>query len=176
MEFGNADYYIIGELVACWGSFLICINIFLSFSLYDKRQRLFLCAAGSTLCAAVFNIASVYCIASFHVVPLWLNEFVTTMYFLLLLITPYAMSVYVFDIAFSDSKKRTLFTSIGGVIQLIYMLIVLLNIKTGWVFSFDPVPLRFHILRTRMEAVCRDKVRVKQFLFLKLSYLHVYPL
>ena len=139
MEFGNADYYIIGELVACWGSFLICINIFLSFSLYDKRQRLFLCAAGSTLCAAVFNIASVYCIASFHVVPLWLNEFVTTMYFLLLLITPYAMSVYVFDIAFSDSKKRTLFTSIGGVIQLIYMLIVLLNIKTGWVFSFDPV-------------------------------------
>ena len=139
MEFGNAGYYIIGELVACWGSFLICINIFLTFSLYDRRQRMFLYAAASTLLAAVFNIASVYCIASFDVVPLWLNEFVTTMYFLLLLITPYTMSVYVFDIAFSDSKKRALFSSIGGVLQLLYMLIVLFNIKTGWVFSFDPV-------------------------------------
>ena len=91
MEFGNADYYIIGELVACWGSFLICVNIFLSFSLYDRRQRLFLYAAVSTLLTAVFNIASVYCIASFGSVPIWLNYFVATMYFLLLLITPYGI-------------------------------------------------------------------------------------
>lgn len=139
MEFGNADYYIIGELVACWGSFLICVNIFLSFSLYDRRQRLFLYAAVSTLLTAVFNIASVYCIASFGSVPIWLNYFVATMYFLLLLITPYVMSIYVFDIAISDERKRELAISIGGVLQLIYMLIVLLNLKTGWIFKFDPV-------------------------------------
>ncbi len=139
MEFGNADYYIIGELVACWGSFLICVNIFLSFSLYDRRQRLFLYAAVSTLLTAVFNIASVYCIASFGSVPIWLNYFVATMYFLLLLITPYVMSIYVFDIAISDERKRVLAISIGGVLQLIYLLIVLLNLKTGWIFKFDPV-------------------------------------
>ena len=119
MEFGNADYYIIGELVACWGSFLICVNIFLSFSLYDRRQRLFLSAAVSTLLTAVFNIASVYCIASFGSVPIWLNYLVATMYFLLLLITPYVMSIYVFDIAISDERKRVLVTSIGGVLNII---------------------------------------------------------
>ena len=47
------------------------------------------------------------------------------------------MSIYVFDIAFSDAKKRIVFASIGGVVQAFYILIILLNLKTGWVFSFD---------------------------------------
>ena len=139
MEFGTADYYIIGELVACWGSFLICINIFLTFSLYDRRQRFFLYASAATLFAAVFNIASVHLIAVFNTVPVWLNEIVTTSYFFVLLITPFVMSIYVFDIAFSDHKKKNLFTSIGGIIQTLYMLFVLANIKTGWIFRFDAV-------------------------------------
>ena len=139
MEFGTAVYYIIGELVACWGSFLICINIFLTFSLYDRRQRFFLYASAATLFAAVFNIASVHLIAVFNTVPVWLNEIVTTSYFFVLLITPFVMSIYVFDIAFSDHKKKNLFTSIGGIIQTLYMLFVLANIKTGWIFRFDAV-------------------------------------
>jgi len=139
MEFGTADYYVIGELVACWGSFLICINIFLSFSLYDRRQRLFLYASAATLFAAVFNIASVYLIESFNKVPVWLNVLVTTLYFFVLLINPFVMSAYVFDIAFSDRKKRMIFTSVGGIMLASYMLLVLLNIKTGWIFRFDAV-------------------------------------
>lgn len=137
MEFGYADYYIIGELVACWGSFLICINIFLSFSLFDRRQRYFLYAAAATLFAALFNIASVYLIANYHSVPITVNKLITTLYFIVLLINPFVMSIYVFDIAFSDAKKRIVFASIGGVVQAFYILIILLNLKTGWVFSFD---------------------------------------
>ncbi|MCR4940892.1 MAG: EAL domain-containing protein [Treponemataceae bacterium] len=137
MEFGLSSYFIIGELITCWVSFLICINIFLSFSLYDKRQRFFLYAAGSTLLASFFNIISVYLISHHSQYPISLNSFVTTLYFLVLLICPCVMSCYVFDIAYSDSKKRRLFASIAGIIQIIYMLFVLINIKTGWIFRYD---------------------------------------
>ncbi len=139
MEFGTAGYYVIGEFVACWGSFLISINIFLSFSLYDRRQRFFLYASASTFLAAVFNIASVYMIEPVNNVPVWLTVLVTTLYFFMLLINPFVMSAYVFDIAFSDRKKRMIFTSVGGIMLTSYMLLVLLNIKTGWIFRYDAV-------------------------------------
>ena len=138
MEFGLSEYYIIGELITCWVSLLICINIFLSFSLYDRRQRFFLYAAGSTLLTALFNIISVYIISHFERFSLSLNTFVTTLYFLTLLISPCIMTCYVFDIAFTDKKKTRLLFIISGIIQTIYLIIVLLNIKTGWIFRYDP--------------------------------------
>jgi EAL domain-containing protein (putative c-di-GMP-specific phosphodiesterase class I) len=49
------------------------------------------------------------------------------------------MSCYVFDIAFSDPRKRRFFFSLAGTIQTIYMIFVLINIKTGWIFRYDPV-------------------------------------
>ena len=139
MEFGFSDYFIIGEFISCWGSFLICINTMLSYALYDKRQRMFLYAAGSTLLASLFNIFSVHCIASFSPQTAGLCVFSTTLYFIVLLICPFVMSAYVCDMAFQHPKRKTIFYSIGGIIQVIYMIMVLINIKTGWIFYYDDV-------------------------------------
>ncbi len=137
MEFGLSEYYIIGELITCWVSLLICINIFLSFSLYDKRQRIFLCAAGSTFLASFFNLLSVYLISHHSSFSIPCNTAVTTMYFLMLLICPCIMTIYVFDIAFTDQKKRKGFTVTAGSLLFAYFLFVFLNIKTGWLFRYD---------------------------------------
>ena len=139
MEFGISNYYIIGELITCWVSLLICINIFLTFSLYDRRQRFFLYASSSTLLTSLLNIISVYLISHFSETSLILNTIVTTLYFIVLLVCPFIMSCYVFDIAFSDPRKRRFFFSLAGTIQTIYMIFVLINIKTGWIFRYDPV-------------------------------------
>ncbi len=139
MEFGFADYYIIGEFIACWGSLLICVTTLLAYALYDKRQRLFLIAAIGTFFASFFNIFSVRCISNFSVEHTALSTFVTTLYFLVLLISPFVMSYYVCDMAFQKSKRKKIFFLIGGILQLLYMLIVLINIKTGWIFYYDKV-------------------------------------
>ena len=137
MEFGFSDYFIIGEFISCWGSFLICINTLLSYALYDKRQRMFLYAALSTLLASLFNIFSVYCIAHFSPQTSGACIFSTTLYFLVLLICPYVMSSYVCDMAFQHPKRKRIFYSVGGIVQVAYMLVVLINIKTGWIFYYD---------------------------------------
>ena len=139
MEFGFSDFYIIGEFISCWGSLLICINTFLAYALYDKRQRMFLYAAASTFFASFFNILSVRCIAAFPARSIALCTFVTTLYFLVLLICPFIMTSYVCDIAFQNPKRKRIFYSTGGIIQAIYMLIVLINTKTGWIFRYDSV-------------------------------------
>ena len=122
MEFGFSDYFIIGEFISCWGSLLICINTMLSYALYDKRQRMFLYAAGATLLASLFNIFSVRCIADFSPETIGICVFSTTLYFLVLLICPFVMSAYVCDMAFNHPKKKFIFYSVGGVVQIIYKL------------------------------------------------------
>ena len=137
MEFDFANYYISGEFISCWGSLLICINTLLAYALYDKQQRMFLYAAGSTFLASFFNILSVRCIAQFSETSIGLCTFITTLYFFVLLICPFVMTSYVCDMAFQNPKKKKLFYSTGGIVQTIYLVFVLINIKTGWIFYYD---------------------------------------
>ena len=139
MEFGIADYYTIGELIACWGAFLISVNTLLSYALYDKRQRFFLYAASSTFFASFFNILSVYHIAHFAERPLWECTLITSIYFFFLLICPFIMTSYVGDMAIQNNKKKKIFNICCGIAQSLYALIIILNVKTGWVFHYDPV-------------------------------------
>ena len=139
MEFGISDYYCIGELITCWGAFLICVNTVLSYVLYDRRQRYFLYAALGTFFSSFFNIISVYNIAHFTKVPLFLCTFVTSLYFFLLLFCPFIMTSYVCELTIQNEKKRKIFNGILGSIQSLYLLFVIINFKTGWIFRFDPV-------------------------------------
>ncbi len=137
MEFGLSDYYIIGELITCWGSVLICINTLLSYALYDKHQRYFLVASASTFAASLFNIISVYFISYFSEYPAYLCTIFTTLYFLVLLICPCIMTCYVFDMAIQNQKRLKLYTFIAGGLLLGYICLVLLNLCTGWIFYYD---------------------------------------
>ena len=139
MEFGLSDYYIIGELITCWGSVLICINTLLSYALYDKHQRYFLVASASTFAASLFNIFSVYFISYFSEYPAYLCTIFTTLYFLVLLICPCIMTCYVFDMAIQNKKKLHLYFLISEGILVAYILLVILNFCTRWIFYYDEV-------------------------------------
>ena len=136
MEFGAEHYYLLGEVVTCAMSLLLILNILLTFSRYDRRQRLFLYAAVATCLASAFDIASVFCISFYQRLPLWLCTLVSTFYFIFLMVCPWAISNYAVDIANSISKKIKIGFSINGSIYLFYLIMVLLNIKTGWIFKF----------------------------------------
>ncbi len=139
MEFGLSDYYIIGELITCWGSILICINTLLSYALYDKHQRYFLIASSSTLAASLFNIISIYFISYFSEYPLYLCTIFTTLYFLVLLICPCIMTCYVFDMAIQDQNKVRKYKFIACFILLAYIFLIILNLTTEWIFYYDEV-------------------------------------
>ncbi|MBP3742306.1 MAG: EAL domain-containing protein [Treponema sp.] len=138
MEFGASNYYILGEVVTAAMSLLLIINILLTFSRYDRRQRLFLYAAISTFLASIFDILSVFCISFYKQLPLGLCTFVTTLYFSFLMLCPWAISNYAVDIANSISKNIKIGFSINGSVFLLYSIIIMINIKTGWIFRFDP--------------------------------------
>ena len=138
MEFGASDYYIIGELITCWGAFLICVNTFLNYALYDRLQRFFLYAAGSTFMASFLNLISVYNISNYQNLSLGYCTFITSLYFFFLLICPFIMTSYVCTLAIQSSKKKKILNAILGSLQTAFLIIVIINAKTGWIFHFDP--------------------------------------
>ena len=138
MEFGASDYYIIGELITCWGAFLICVNTFLNYALYDRLQRFFLYAAGSTFIASFLNLISVYNISNYQNLSLGYCTFITSLYFFFLLICPFIMTSYVCTLAIQSSKKKKILNAILGSLQTAFLIIVIINAKTGWIFHFDP--------------------------------------
>lgn len=139
MEFGYSDYYIIGEVITCWGAFLICLNTLMSYALYDKQQRFFLYAASSTFFTSLFNIISVNNISHFSERPVFLCVFITSIYFFLLLVCPFVMTTYVCDLAIQNKKRKSVLNIILVIVQNFYFLFVIINIKTGWIFRFDPL-------------------------------------
>ena len=137
MEFGVSDYFVIGEIITCWGAFLIGVNTILSYALYDKKQRYFLYASVSTFFAAFFNILSVYNISHYKEHSLVTCTIITSLYFFILLVSPFIMTSYVCDMALENEKKKKLFNSILGTVQTLFFILVLINAKTGWIFSFN---------------------------------------
>ncbi len=137
MEFGVSDYYIIGEIITCWGAFLICVNTLISYALYDKRQRYFLYAAASTFFSALFNILSAYNITHFAEKSVLHCTIITTIYFALLLFCPFFMTSNACDMAIQSEKKKKIVIGALGIVQTIYFIIVFINIKTGWIFYYD---------------------------------------
>jgi len=137
MEFGYSGYYVIGEIITCWGAFLICVTTILSYALYDKRQRFFLYASASTFLASLTNVFSVYNIEHFADKSIFECTLVTSIYFFLLLICPFVMTGNVCDMAIQNNKKKKILSSVLGTLQTLYFIIVILNVKTGWIFRFD---------------------------------------
>ena len=137
MEFGYSGYYVIGEIITCWGAFLICVTTILSYALYDKRQRYFLYASASTFLASLTNVFSVYNIEHFAEKSIFECTLITSIYFFLLLICPFIMTGNVCDMAIQNNKKKKILSSVLGTLQTLYFIIVILNVKTGWIFRFD---------------------------------------
>lgn len=138
MSFAALQYNIIGELITCVFALILCCNILVSFSLYDKRHRLFFYGGVSSFLAALFDIFAVICITNYKTVPIALSTTVSTIFFIFLIAIPYSLAVYANDVAFAYKKGKKYTYYLSGVVYAIYLIIVLLNIKTGWIFRYDP--------------------------------------
>jgi len=139
LDFFTLPYHVLGELITSLLSIVLLINILTTFSPYEFRHRVFLYASISTFLAAFVNIFSVICIGHYKELPLYLCTAVSTLYFIFLLLTPYFLCCYVIDMALTFSSRKKLGISINGFIYIFYVIIILLNVKTGWVFRYDPV-------------------------------------
>ena len=137
MEFGASTYYILSEVIACALSFLLIINILLTFSFYDKRQRLFLYATISTLLASFFNVVAVFCITNYRTWSLGFCTLISTLYFMFLMMSPLCMAMYAVDIASAFPKTKKVGFSICGIVYAMYLLTILLNVRLGWIFRYD---------------------------------------
>jgi hypothetical protein len=47
------------------------------------------------------------------------------------------MTGNVCDMAIQNNKKKKILSSVLGTLQTLYFIIVILNVKTGWIFRFD---------------------------------------
>lgn len=136
MEIGAAHYYILGEVITCSLSILLIINILLTFSPYDKRQRLFLYSAVSTFLAAFFDIIAVFCTSYYTRLSLSFCTFISTVFFIFLMFTPFVITNYVTDIAYAHSKIKKIGFSISSLVYTFYLIVIFINLKTGIVFKY----------------------------------------
>lgn len=139
MNYGNLAYYILGEVITCILSLILCCNIFVSFSLCERRHRLFMYGGISSFIASFFDILAVYCITYYQQIPVGLCTSVSTIYFLFLCTIPFVLCCYASDIAYSYRHINPFINYINVAIYTVYIVLVLLNIKTGWIFRYDPV-------------------------------------
>lgn len=134
----NLNYYILGEAVSCFLSLVLCINIITSFTPSERRQRLFLYGAVACFIAALFNIFAVFCISYYEKLSIILCTFISSVYFLFLVINPLILSDYAIDVSFSVREKtKKVFFCITGTIYTVYVIILLLNIPFGMIFKYD---------------------------------------
>ncbi len=99
--------------------------------------------------ASFFDILAVYCITYYQQIPVGLCTSVSTVYFLFLCTIPYILCCYASDIAYSFRQINPVINYINGAVYTVYIVLVLLNLKTSWIFRYDPVqgyirgPLKF---------------------------------
>lgn len=137
MGLNQLSYQILGEIVICILSAVLCFNIFATFSPYERRHRLFLYAGIDSFLTTLFDIAAVICITYYKTIPLWVGTLFSTIFFLLLAVGTFLMSSYVIEIALTYKNKQKVGYMINGIIYLLYALFILINIKTGWLFRYD---------------------------------------
>lgn len=138
MNLAFLDYYILGEVVACILSLVLCFNIFMSFSFSDIKHRLFMYGGVSSFIATLFDVLSVICITHFKTVSYFYCVASSTIFFLFLLVIPMVLADYIMNLACNTHKSEKIIYVANSLVYGFWILVVLLNIKTGWIFRFDP--------------------------------------
>lgn len=137
MDLSILSFNILGEVVTCVLSLVFCIVVFMTFSFSETKQRLFMYGGVSSFCASFFNILSAINITFYQTTPICISFISSTLYFVFLLIIPLVLTSYVLDVVCQNDKYSKLLNSINGIVFAIWISIVLLNLKTGWIFRFD---------------------------------------
>lgn len=184
MAFMGLDYFCFGEIFTCIFSLIMTVNILMSYSFDDRKHRLFLYGSTSSFITAFCDIISVVCITYYYKIPLWLGTASTTIFFLLLCMIPLIIYSYANNLAFSYSKIGKIFLYINRAFYLVYVIIVFINIKTGWIFRYDMElgyvrgPLKnitylltgYYAVHTVVSIIIKHKTMPRRVFFVFLIY------
>lgn len=132
-------YNLLGELCVCILAFILIINTVTSFYLGDRRNLWFFLCASLGFFAPFANILSIKCITSFPDCSVTYATFIAEVYFLLIGLQMMTYAFYCYAFVSPSKKHKKQFYCFLAVPFIIYSLIVLMNIKTGWIFHYDPV-------------------------------------
>ena len=118
-------------------SSILLYNIFTSFSPYERKHRLFLYAVFGCFCAAAFDVVSVFCTSYYSVVNPALSLIIQSLFYASLIFIPLCLTGYSLELAFSG--RKTIAHHITMIVYLLYLILLLVNLKTGWIFHIDQI-------------------------------------
>ncbi|MGN0620584.1 MAG: response regulator [Porcipelethomonas sp.] len=105
---------------------------------YDTKRmnRFFLKLAVCLFAVVTLDVGTAITISYASVIPVWLNTLLNFIYFSLDVLLEYMFTIYCLMCTYKEVKKGFVlyFTRIACVIS---MVVLLVNFKTGWVFSFS---------------------------------------
>lgn len=137
MDVMNLDYYILGEVTVCILSAILCYNIFATFSPYERSHRLFLYSAVSSFIVSFSDVLTVFCITYYYKFPSSVSYIINFIYFVFLIAVPYFLSCYSYTLTVSKRNATKIGYIIPSVVYLLYILILIINTKTGWIFTIN---------------------------------------
>lgn len=126
----------------CISTVILCIIWIYSrqsHSLPTLKNKLFQLCFLATFCAMTTNILSTICIQMITVVPLWINWIVTTVYFVATPLMGTAYFYYALSILCENRPFLLHRCLILCVPAILYLIMVLLNPVTGWLFTLSEI-------------------------------------
>ncbi len=119
-------------------AFLIVLNMYirLQYPSESPSNRLFKRLALVLLLAVTLDVTTAITISYALYVPIWLNVVLNTMYFIADVVLEYQFVLYCTYVTFGDVNK-SIIPKISLAASILCLVVLALNIFTGWVFSFD---------------------------------------
>lgn len=130
-------YNVLAEIAVAILSGIMLINFLSSFTLKEKRHILFFFCILTVFASTLVNIWSTALIAEYKPENKFLATAVTTLYFLLLCSPSVLFSFYTYTFASLNKKHEKLVKFSLHIPNVLFILIVLSNVKTGWLFYYD---------------------------------------
>ncbi len=117
-------------------AFLAVLNIYirLQYSSTVPRNRQFKQLALVMLVAVTLDVITAVTIDNADAVPVWLNMLLNFLYFFSDMMLEYFFVMYCMICVFDEQKKAIVYT--GRVIMLLSLAALLINFRTGWIYSF----------------------------------------
>lgn len=117
-------------------AFLAVLNIYirLQYSSEVPRNRQFKQLALVMLAAVALDVITAVTIDHADAVPVWINMLLNFMYFFSDMLLEYFFVMYCMVCVYDEQKKAIVYT--GRVIMLLSLIALLINFRTGWIYSF----------------------------------------
>lgn len=119
-------------------AFLIVLNMYirLQYTSESPSNRHFKRLAAVLLLAVLLDIATAVTISFATSVPIWLNIALNTIYFTVDVLLEFQFVLYCTCVTFGDVKNHII-SILSGIVSVVCLLVLIINIFTGWVFTFD---------------------------------------